>query len=156
LPRVLIADDNEAVRQTLVALFNGADGWVVCGVAANGTEAVALAATLKPDILLLDFQMPGKNGLEAAAEILKTQPALPIALYTLHQSPQLQSQGESIGIRKVISKSDMFSALIPSLLEILPPRPEGPLGPIDDISLSASAAAPLAIPEKDPGGEPAA
>lgn len=120
MPRVLIADDNEGVRQALLRVFAQVDdGWSVCGEAANGLEAIQLVAQLKPDVVLLDFQMPVMNGLDAAREITKANPALPIAMYTLHQNPVFQKQAEAYGVRKVISKSDVFGALIPSLAAML-------------------------------------
>jgi pilus assembly protein CpaE len=120
VPRVLIADDNEGVRHALRSLFGHVDdGWSVCGEAVNGLDAIQLVDKLKPDVVLLDFQMPVMNGLEAAREITKTNPLVPIAMYTLHQNPIFQKQAEAYGVRKVISKSDVFAALIPSLAAML-------------------------------------
>lgn len=118
MPRVLIADDNESIRQALRGMFAG-DDWCVCGEASNGVEAVQMAATLKPDVVLLDFQMPVMNGLDAAKQIVKNHPTLPVAMYTLHQNTRFEKQAQAYGVRKVISKTDVFSALIPSLLEII-------------------------------------
>ena len=86
MPRVLIADDNDDVREGLRGIFSHVDDWRVCGQAANGLEAVQLAGKLKTDVVLLDFQMPVMNGLEAAREISKNDPSVPIAMYTLHQN----------------------------------------------------------------------
>ena len=120
LPRVLIADDNETIRRALRGMFTSSGHeWSVCGEAANGEEAVQLAANLKPDIVLLDFQMPVVNGLDAAREIGKNHPSLPVAMYTLHQNTMFEKQAQAYGVRKVISKTDVFSALIPSLAEML-------------------------------------
>ncbi len=120
MTRVLIADDNPGVRKALREIFLSADGgWCVCGEAANGLEAVHLVAKLKPDVVLLDFQMPVMNGLDAAREISKNDPSLPIAMYTLHESPILEKQAQAFGVRKVISQTDIFSALMPSLTDLL-------------------------------------
>ena len=120
MPRVLIADDNETVRKALRGMFvDAGDEWNVCGEAANGLEAVQLVPKLKPDVVLLDFQMPVMNGLDAAREIAKNAPSLPIAMYTLHQNTIFEKQAYAVGVRKVISKSDVFSALIPSLTALL-------------------------------------
>ncbi len=93
--------------------------WSVCGEAVNGRQAVLMAADLSPDLVLLDFAMPMLNGLEAAEEILKTSPTVPIALYTLHHSSQLQSKADKTGSIKVIAKSDGLLALVTSLRELL-------------------------------------
>lgn len=120
LPRVLIADDNPTIRQALAKIFaDSGDHWIVCGLAENGMQAVEMAANLKPDVVLLDFQMPQMNGLDAAREILKCSPSIPIAMYTLHQNQFFEKQAKSMGVRAVISKSDVFSALLPSLEAIL-------------------------------------
>lgn len=120
MPRVLIADDNDTVRKALRGTFiDAGDEWNVCGEAANGLEAVQLVARLKPDVVLLDFQMPVMNGLDAAREIAKNNPSLPIAMYTLHQNTIFEKQAYAFGVRRVISKTDVFSALIPSLAALL-------------------------------------
>jgi DNA-binding NarL/FixJ family response regulator len=121
MPRILIVDDNEALRRALKQILSEHDNWIVCGEAANGAEAVELAARLKPDALLLDFKMPIMNGLDAAREIIKNDPALPIAMYTLDQNTQFELQAQRIGVRKVISKTELFKSLTTSLDEIVAP-----------------------------------
>ena len=67
--RILIADDHEVVRQGVRAVLEGQAGWVVCGEASSGREAVAKAIDLRPDIVVLDVSMPELNGLEATRQI---------------------------------------------------------------------------------------
>jgi DNA-binding NarL/FixJ family response regulator len=68
--RVLIADDQHLIRAGLVALFNAAPGLEVAGEAADGEQAVALAADTSPDIVLMDVQMPVLDGIGATRRIL--------------------------------------------------------------------------------------
>jgi DNA-binding NarL/FixJ family response regulator len=68
--RVLIADDQHLIRAGLVALFNAAPGLEVAGEAADGEQAVALAASTSPDIVLMDVQMPVLDGIGASRRIL--------------------------------------------------------------------------------------
>lgn len=117
MPRVLIVDDNKIIRQALKSMFDG--GWVVCGEAEDGEEAVIMADYLQPDVVLLDFLMPKMNGLDAAKKILEATPKTPIAMYTLHQNQVFESAALAIGVRRVISKADMFSMLLPSLQDML-------------------------------------
>lgn len=116
--RILIADDSEILRTHLRALLQLPD-WVLCGEASNGRQAVLMASHLKPDVIVLDFAMPMLNGIEAAQEILKALPSVPIVLYTLHKSPQLERDAIEAGIRKVISKGEDSNALIAGLQELL-------------------------------------
>jgi NarL family two-component system response regulator LiaR len=67
--RILIADDHQLVRQGLIALLSVKPGIEVVGQATNGIEAVELARSLEPDIVLLDLLMPRKDGIEATREI---------------------------------------------------------------------------------------
>lgn len=119
MPRVLIADDNEALRRAIKNLLVEDDGWIIVGEAANGAEAVELAGKTEPDVILLDFQMPTMNGLDAAKRIVASNPSVPVAMYTLHQSEFFESQAKAAGVRKVISKTDLFSALPASLSELV-------------------------------------
>ncbi len=119
MPRVLIADDNEMIRRSLKSVLFSGKGWLVCGEATNGLQAVQMVAKLKPDVILLDFQMPVMNGVSAAKEIIKDNPSIPVAMYTLTQNIQLEAAAKAVGVRKVISKADIFSALAEKLNELL-------------------------------------
>jgi DNA-binding NarL/FixJ family response regulator len=102
--RILIADDHAGVRKTLTRAFQMHPGWEVCGEAATGLEAVEKATALKPDIIVLDLSMPVMDGLQAASQILSTDPNLPIILFTNHLSATLDAEARKAGIRRVLSK----------------------------------------------------
>ena len=80
--RILIADDHELVRQGLVALLSVKPGVEVIGQAKDGVEAVAMANSLRPDIILMDLLMPRKNGIEATREIKTENPDARILIIT--------------------------------------------------------------------------
>ena len=82
--RVLIADDHLLVRAGIRALIESIDGVTVVAEANDGREAVDLAATLRPDIALLDVTMPGLNGLEAATRLREASPATRIIMLSMH------------------------------------------------------------------------
>ncbi|WP_018351879.1 response regulator transcription factor [Longispora albida] len=81
--RVLIADDQTLVRAGFRSILGGEDGIDVIGEAADGAEAVRLARELRPDIVLMDIQMPGMDGLTATAEIAaRADPGVRVIILT--------------------------------------------------------------------------
>ena len=80
--RVLLADDHAVLRKGLSALLAENDGIEVAGEAENGAEAVALAARLKPDVVVMDLVMPVMDGLEATLKIVEGDPDAKILLLT--------------------------------------------------------------------------
>src|SRR6266567_4942966 len=105
--RILVVDDSELMRRCLRSLLEQEDEWKVCSEAANGREAVEKAQQSTPDVIVLDFQMPEMNGLDAAREIRRRSPEIPILMVTLHMSPQLEHQARTIGIRGACDKNDV-------------------------------------------------
>ena len=103
--KILIADDSELVRSKLADALSTHADWSICGQAANGRKAVLQALDLSPDLILLDFSMPMLSGLQAAEEILKLMPLVPVVLYTVYDDQQMEAEAKKIGICKVISKS---------------------------------------------------
>jgi CheY-like chemotaxis protein len=82
--RVLVADDNPLIRKMLCQLFEREDDYDICAEAENGEQAIELALKLRPDLVILDFAMPVLNGLEAARQLKKIMPNVPIILFTQH------------------------------------------------------------------------
>src|SRR5947199_8631605 len=72
--RVLVVDDSSFMRKVLEGIFNGDDQLQVVGNAKDGREAVAMAESLKPDVITMDINMPHVDGLQATAEIMTTNP----------------------------------------------------------------------------------
>jgi DNA-binding NarL/FixJ family response regulator len=83
--RVLIADDHPLFRKGMRALLSSSSEFEVVGEAATGAEAAALAESLQPDLILMDLQMPGDNGIAATREILHTSPHIRILVVTLFE-----------------------------------------------------------------------
>jgi DNA-binding NarL/FixJ family response regulator len=110
--RILIVDDHEIVRRGLKALLESRTGWVVCGEAATGREAVALAAEHRPDIVIMDIKMPELNGLEATLQIRKILPKTEIVILSLHYSDQLVREIVKAGARGYVLKSDTSRDLL--------------------------------------------
>ena len=117
--RILIADDHELFRRGVAAELTQVPGWVVAAEATNGRDAVALAASLKPDIVVLDLTMPELNGLESARQIVAADPSARILILTAHESEQLVREVLSAGAQGYVLKSDAGRTLIMALQALL-------------------------------------
>jgi DNA-binding NarL/FixJ family response regulator len=105
--RILVVDDSPLMRRCLRSLLEQQDHWRVCSEASNGQEAIDRVQQAAPDVIVLDFQMPKMNGLDAAKEIRRKAPNVPILMVTLHMSPQLEDQAKKVGIRGACDKGDI-------------------------------------------------
>jgi DNA-binding NarL/FixJ family response regulator len=123
--RFLIVDDSELVRKSLRTVLQANPEWEICGEAADGEAAVALFKDLHPNIVILDFQMPGINGIETARRMSEIAPAVPIVLFTQHASSDLEKHAREVGIRSVVSKTNAFPmvGMIEALLGPTDPEP---------------------------------
>ena len=153
--RILIVDDNDVARNLLIEAIASRADWQVCGAAIDGKDAIQKAATLKPDLIVMDMAMPVMDGLQAAKEILKTLPALPIILNTMHTGEQVSIAAQSMGIRKVISKTagpGELEAAIDKLLN--PPELRAAAGAMGSNSASATSAVPIVALADPPAADP--
>jgi len=89
--------------------------WEVCGEASTGREAVAAAARLAPDVVVMDISMPDMNGLDATREILKDNPRTEILILSIHESEQMVHDVLNAGARGYILKQDAGTDLIAAL-----------------------------------------
>lgn len=105
--RILVADDNPAIRRCLRGLLDHREDWLVCEEASNGREAVEMFREKKPDLIVIDFQMPEMNGLDAARRIVALSPSTPILMVTIHLSKQLADEARKVGIRGACAKTEI-------------------------------------------------
>jgi|SRR5579862_5383497 CheY-like chemotaxis protein len=101
--RILVADDNPLIRQTLCKLFESEGGYAICGEAKNGQEEIDLAMQRRPDLIILDWAMPIMNGLDAAPELKRLLPDVPIILFTHHANALLRVE---LIVDRIVAKSD--------------------------------------------------
>ena len=104
--RILVADDHPIFRLGLCSLLGSHEGWEVCGQAADGRDAVQKCGQLKPDLLILDICMPKLNGVDAARQILKDNPAQRILVLTDVNSEDVVRDCLEVGVRGWVFKSD--------------------------------------------------
>lgn len=83
--RVAIADDEEGMRLILRKLIEGEEGFSLCGEAKDGQELLALAAEKRPQVCILDVEMPGMSGLECARLLQDTDPQTVLVFATAHE-----------------------------------------------------------------------
>ncbi|MGA2019201.1 MAG: response regulator [Candidatus Sulfotelmatobacter sp.] len=121
--KILIVDDNSMIRSSLRSWIEGNADWRVCGEAENGQIAVEKVETMRPDIVILDLQMPVMNGLEAARQISHVAPNTAMVMFTMHPSTELLKVAQTVGVREVVSKADQLSGpLLVALKQICAPR----------------------------------
>ena len=104
--RILVADDHPIFRFGLTTLLALHEGWEVCGEAADGRDTVEKCGQLKPDLLILDICMPKLNGVDAARQILRSDPAQKILILTDVASEQVVRDCLDAGVRGWVFKSD--------------------------------------------------
>jgi two-component system, NarL family, response regulator NreC len=117
--KILIADDNSAIRRLLRFFIEHTTDWQICGEAENGRMAIDKVAELKPHAVVLDLSMPVMNGLDAAREITRIAPDVQIVMFTMHVSEQLRQDARAAGIKEVISKSDTIRNHLLASLKII-------------------------------------
>jgi DNA-binding NarL/FixJ family response regulator len=106
MPRILIADDQPIVRAALGNLIGRArQDWQLCGAAENGRAAVEQAAALKPDLVVLDMQMPQMDGISAGRAIRAILPDTPVLIYTMFDAATLAPAVRQAGLQGVVQKS---------------------------------------------------
>lgn len=110
--RLLIADDHRIVRECVSRFLGSQEGFVVVGKAADGAEAVELAKTLEPDVVLIDHEMPEKNGVEATKEILEALPDAVVIGFSMHDDGPVEQAMLDAGARVHVSKSRTTSDLL--------------------------------------------
>jgi DNA-binding NarL/FixJ family response regulator len=117
--RILIVDDSPAVRRALRALIEEKGDWQVCAEADNGASAIEMFRELRPDAVVIDFSMPVMNGLEAAREISRIDPTVPLLMCTMFKSEQLVTAVRKVGVKHVLSKSEGLGNNLVNAIEAL-------------------------------------
>ena len=109
--RVLLADDHTLVRAGIRGLLSGLAGVEVAGEAGDGHEALRLAETLHPDLVLLDIGMPGLNGLETAARLAKLDPTIRVIILSMYISEEYVLQALRAGVAGYLLKGSAVAEL---------------------------------------------
>ncbi len=116
--RILVVDDHEEVRHGVLSFLRTRPNFDVCGEAIDGEDAVQKAKELRPDVVLMDVNMPKLNGLNATREIHKALPDTQVLIVSQHDSAELRREALSAGARDYLDKSSLSTELKAALEQI--------------------------------------
>lgn len=103
--RVVLCDDHEIVREAIKTRMTDSDGVEIVGEAVDGEEVVERVNELKPDVAILDIELPGIDGIEATKAILKTRPETKVIVFTAHAQANLLALAMRAGASGYVLKS---------------------------------------------------
>jgi DNA-binding NarL/FixJ family response regulator len=113
--RILIADDHSIVREGVRLVLRSSPSFAIVGEAEDGEQAVALAARLKPDVVVMDITMPKLGGIDATIAMKKANPALRIVILTVHEDEeyiqQMLKAGANGYVLKTAGRKEIFAAI---------------------------------------------
>ena len=122
MPSILVVDDHPTARRTIRSLLAG-HHISVCGEAVDGEEAIAKVRKLRPDIVLLDINMPVMNGIQAAYEVRQIAPSTKVIFLTIHDAPETAAVLRLLA-DEFIPKSAAGTMLIPTVKRLFETRVE--------------------------------
>ena len=153
--RVLIADDSESVRKVVRSFVEQQPDIEVCAITENGAETIETALALRPDLVILDFKMPGLNGIEVAGVLNNSLPSMKTIIFTMYNDSVSKALASAVGVNAVLDKTEGLQTLGRTLQSLLGDRAKvvdkylsravraGQTGPKDLDSLAEQLAAPL-------------
>jgi len=106
----MVVDDTRRVRNMLTSML-ALDGFEVAGSSGSGQEAIAMIETVDPDVVVIDYKMPGMDGLETARRVRESRPAQIMIMYSAFIDPQLQDAAEAAGIAVCLAKLEGLASL---------------------------------------------
>lgn len=119
IARVLIADDQTLFRSGLARLLDGDDRVSVVGEAVDGADAVKLALSLKPDVVLMDIKMPNLDGIEATRRIISENPKIKVLMLTTFEADNHVIQSLKAGASGYVLKDSQAGAIVSSILAVV-------------------------------------
>jgi two-component system, NarL family, response regulator NreC len=117
--RILVADDHETVRKGIVMILSSRMKLGEYGEAANGLEAIEKAQELEPDLIVLDITMPKLGGFEAAREIRRLYPEMPILFLSMHEGKHIVESAKSIPVQGFVMKNQVGQTLLDAVGALL-------------------------------------
>ena len=109
--RILIVDDSAPIRGLVREFIESRSGLEICGEAADGLEGIAKGLELNPDLIVLDYSLPGINGLDVAVFLHEVVPDIPIILFTVFKEAIPLRMAQAAGVASIVSKTDQLTLL---------------------------------------------
>jgi two-component system nitrate/nitrite response regulator NarL len=109
--RILIVDDSDSTRGLVREFLESRPDFEVCGEAVDGLEGIEKGLELNPDLIVLDYSLPGINGLQVAVFLHEVAPTTPIILFTVFKDAIPLRMAQAAGVASVVSKTDQLTIL---------------------------------------------
>jgi DNA-binding NarL/FixJ family response regulator len=116
--RILVVDDHDVVRQGVRLILRGHPEWQIVAEAEDGVEAIDMTKSLDPDLVILDFSMPRKDGLEVLRELTRLQVRSKVLILTMHDSKELGTVVRKAGASGYVIKTHAARDLIRAVQDI--------------------------------------
>ena len=117
--KLLIVDDLEHVRQGLKTLLNLFEDIEIIGEAANGFEALGMALILNPDVILMDYEMPKLDGIEATKIVKNHNPDIQIVMISIHDSEEIKNKAIEAGVSVYENKATPVDELMDKIRTVI-------------------------------------
>jgi two-component system, NarL family, invasion response regulator UvrY len=114
---VLIVDDQEAFRAAARTVVAASRGFSVAAEAASGEQAIELSSTIAPDIVLMDINLPGINGLQATSRIVSASPQVRVLLMSTYRVEDLPADARDCGATAYVHKEDLSPTVLREFAE---------------------------------------
>jgi len=122
--RILLVDDHPVMRQLITAALDVEADMTIIGEAADGKEAIDKARQLQPELILMDFSMPGIDGIEATRIIHSELPDIRIIGLSLHQEENRTARMLEAGAATYVCKDELFENLVSAIRQVSSPNPD--------------------------------
>ena len=117
--KLLIVDDLDHVRQGLKTLLNLFEDLEIIGEATNGFEAIGMALGLNPDVVLMDYEMPKLDGIEATKIVKKHNPDIQIVMISIHDSDEIRNKAIEAGAAVYVNKATPVDELMDKIRTVI-------------------------------------